>query len=84
MGYRYIQDHPSVVRGRRVLDFASGCGIAGFMARLHGADHVVLNDIDPYAIEACKLNADINKLSIDEYSTTDLIGSKSDGSTSTL
>jgi predicted nicotinamide N-methyase len=31
---RYILDHPETVRGRRVLDFGAGCGIASIAAAL--------------------------------------------------
>jgi predicted nicotinamide N-methyase len=34
---RYVLDHPDVVAGRRVLDVASGSGLAGIAAAVAGA-----------------------------------------------
>lgn len=34
---RYILDHPETVRGKRVLDFASGSGLVGIAAAMAGA-----------------------------------------------
>jgi predicted nicotinamide N-methyase len=45
---RYLLDHPALIRGKRVLDFASGSGIVGIAAKLAGAAHVVANDIDVF------------------------------------
>jgi predicted nicotinamide N-methyase len=54
---RHILDHPALVRGKRVLDFAAGCGIGAIAAMRGGARETVANDIDPYAAAACLLNA---------------------------
>ena len=56
---RYVLDHPEEFRGRRVLDFASGCGIAAIAAALVGAE-VVANEIDAFAGAAIALNAERN------------------------
>ena len=37
---RYVLDHPETVRGRRVLDFASGSGLVAIAAVKAGAAHV--------------------------------------------
>ena len=37
---RYLLDHPEVVRGKRVLDFAAGSGQQGIAAMLAGAAHL--------------------------------------------
>ena len=37
---RYILDHPETVRGKRVLDFASGSGLVGIAAMMAGAASV--------------------------------------------
>src|SRR3954462_15855639 len=37
---RYLLDNPDLVRGRRVLDFASGSGMVAIAAKLAGAAHV--------------------------------------------
>jgi predicted nicotinamide N-methyase len=57
---RFLLDNPSLVRGRRVLDFAAGSGIAGIAAALSGAARVEVADIDPMALSAAALNARAN------------------------
>src|SRR5262245_28327329 len=57
---RYILDRPEIVRGRTVLDFASGCGIAGIAAARAGALSVLCADVDPLAAAACRMNGEIN------------------------
>jgi predicted nicotinamide N-methyase len=61
---RFLLDHPGVVAGRRVLDFASGSGLVGIAASLAGAAAVTANDIDPHAIAAIELNAQANHVEI--------------------
>jgi predicted nicotinamide N-methyase len=60
---RHILDHPETLRGRRVLDFASGCGIAAIAAAMAGAT-VEAAEIDAPAIAAIALNADTNDVAI--------------------
>lgn len=57
---RYVLDTPALVRGKRVADIGAGGGIVAIAAALAGAAHVVAVDIEPYAIEACRLNAAAN------------------------
>jgi predicted nicotinamide N-methyase len=57
---RHVLDKPELVRGRSVFDFASGSGIAGIAAAKAGAAHVTASDVDPAAIVAIGLNAEIN------------------------
>ncbi len=57
---RHILDNPQRVAGRRVLDFASGCGIAAIAAARAGAATIDANEIDPLAIAAIVLNARAN------------------------
>nr|WP_221236978.1 50S ribosomal protein L11 methyltransferase [Roseospira goensis] len=57
---RHVLDDPELVRGRSVLDLASGCGIAGIAAARAGADAVTGADTDPMAAEALTLNATLN------------------------
>jgi predicted nicotinamide N-methyase len=54
---RYVLDHPHLVAGKRVLDVASGSGLAAIAAAVAGAAAVTANDIDPYALAAIALNA---------------------------
>ena len=57
---RHVLDNPGIVRGRRVLDFASGSGLVAIAARLAGAREVDAADIDPFARAAIALNAELN------------------------
>jgi predicted nicotinamide N-methyase len=57
---RYVLDNPETVRGRNVLDFASGSGLVGIAAAKAGAAHVTACDIDPFAIAAIGINARAN------------------------
>lgn len=54
---RYVLDHPAIVRGKRVLDFASGSGLVGIAAMMAGAAHVDACEIDAFAASAMALNA---------------------------
>jgi predicted nicotinamide N-methyase len=57
---RYVLDHPATVRGRRVLDLASGSGLVAIAAARAGAAVVTASEIDPLAIHAIALNCDVN------------------------
>lgn len=62
---RYVLDHPAMVAGRRVLDFASGSGLVGIAAAKAGAASVLCADLDEFALEAIALNAEANGVSVD-------------------
>lgn len=70
---RYILDHPEVVRGRAVVDFASGSGLVGIAAALAGAARVTCIDIDPLAATAIRCNAELNHVAL-SVETRDCIG----------
>lgn len=70
---RYVLDHPETVRGRRVLDFASGSGLVGIAAMKAGAAQVIACDIDDFAIAAMTLNAAANDVTLTS-SRADLVG----------
>ncbi|MBQ0824892.1 methyltransferase [Microvirga sp. HBU67558] len=57
---RYILDHPQTVRGRRILDFASGSGLVAIAAMKAGAAEVTACDIDAFAVAAIGINAAAN------------------------
>ncbi len=57
---RHILDRPLTVAGRRVLDFAAGCGIAAIAAARAGAAATEAAEIDPLAAAAIRLNAEAN------------------------
>ncbi|MDI6101993.1 50S ribosomal protein L11 methyltransferase [Actinoplanes sp. NEAU-A12] len=61
---RYLLDHPAEVAGRRVLDVATGSGVAAIAAAHCGAAAVACTDIDPAAVEAAHRNASANGLSL--------------------
>lgn len=54
---RYVLDHPEIVAGRRVLDFASGSGLVAIAAAKAGAAAVEASEIDAFALDAIALNA---------------------------
>lgn len=61
---RYVLDNPAIVRGRRVLDVASGSGLVAIAAAKAGAASVVAGDIDPAAIAAIGINAGANRVTV--------------------
>lgn len=69
---RYILDNPELVRGKRVIDFASGSGVAAIAAMKAGAKSVLAVDIDPLALTAIKLNAELNHVDVSVSEGVDL------------
>ena len=61
---RAVLDDPKLVAGKRVLDFAAGCGIAAIAAAQAGAVMVEAAEIDPLALAAVRLNAALNGVSV--------------------
>ncbi|WP_292444098.1 methyltransferase [Mesorhizobium sp.] len=59
---RYIIDNPSTVRGKRVLDFASGSGLVAIAAAKAGAAEVTAADIDPFCTTVIALNTKANEV----------------------
>lgn len=57
---RYLAEHPHWVRGKRVLEFGAGSGVAAIAAARAGALEVVACDLDPLALAACRANAELN------------------------
>jgi predicted nicotinamide N-methyase len=70
---RYLLDNPARVAGRRVLDFAAGCGIAAIAAARAGAAWVEAAEIDPLATAAIRLNAAANGAAVTAL-TGDVVG----------
>lgn len=70
---RYILDHPAMVRGLHVLDFASGSGLVAIAAAKAGARTVTACDIDALACAAIGLNAAANTVTLD-VAPGDLVG----------
>lgn len=60
---RHVLDHGASLSGKRVLDLASGSGIAAIAAAMVGAASTAA-DIDPLASMAATLNAEANGIAI--------------------
>jgi predicted nicotinamide N-methyase len=69
---RHVLDNPATVVGRRVLDFAAGCGIAAIACGVAGAARVEAAEIDPMALAAIGLNAAANGIEV--VSVGDVLG----------
>ena len=61
---RYLLDHPEVVAGRTVLDFATGSGLVAIAALRAGATAATACDIDPFCAAAVALNGEANGVAI--------------------
>ena len=70
---RHLLDHPDIVRGRRVLDFAAGSGLAAIAAVKAGAASAAAAEIDRFAIAAIGLNAGLNHIAIESIEE-DIVG----------
>lgn len=70
---RHVLDHGEQVRGKRVLDFAAGCGATAIAAALRGAASVQAAEIDAMAAAAIALNAAENDVAV-AVTTADIVG----------
>jgi len=61
---RHLIENRWLVRGRKVLDFMAGSGIAGIAAGIAGASHVEAYEADPLARAAIALNARSNQVAV--------------------
>lgn len=75
---RFVLDDAALVRGKRVLDFAAGCGLAAIAAAKAGAAHVLAAELDPLAATAARLNAAANGVAI-ETVAADLLATPPSG-----
>ena len=69
---RYILDHPAIVSGKRVIDFASGSGLVAIAAMKAGAASVLAADIDVFCEAAIGLNAEFNGVEV-EFTEVNLL-----------
>ena len=70
---RHVLDHPDLVVGRRVADIGCGGGIVAIAAARAGAARVSAIDLEPFAIDASRLNAAANDVTL-ELEEADPIG----------
>ncbi len=70
---RHVLDHPDLVAGKRVLDFASGSGLVAIAAMKAGAHSATASEVDDFALHAITENVAFNNVAV---TTTgdDLIG----------
>ncbi len=61
---RHVLDRPEAVAGRTVLDLAAGSGLVAIAAARAGARTVTASEIDPYAVAAVALNAELNGVAV--------------------
>lgn len=62
---RHVLDHPESVAGKRVLDLGAGSGLVAIAAMKAGASQVLAVDVDPYAVAAVRLNAEVNAVVVE-------------------
>lgn len=70
---RHVLDHPEIVAGKRVLDFASGSGLVAIAAMKAGAARVLAADIDPWTATAIQMNSRLNDVVL-AFTDEDRIG----------
>jgi predicted nicotinamide N-methyase len=61
---RHLLDAPSLVRGRPVVDVATGSGLIAIAAALAGATDVTAYDVDDLAVAATRMNARLNRVRV--------------------
>lgn len=75
---RYVLEHSHQFRGKSVLDFGAGSGAVGIAAAKAGAARVICCDIDPAAIHACQVNAELNGVKVEILEDVELLEQKVD------
>ena len=75
---RHLLDHPELVAGRRVLDFATGSGLVAIAAARAGAASGAAAAVDPFCRAAVLLNAELNRVPI-EFREEDPLGTEPAG-----
>jgi predicted nicotinamide N-methyase len=77
---RYLLDTPEAVRGRRVVDVATGSGLVAVAAARAGAGRVDAVDVDELAVVAARRNAEANgvRVSVTVASVTDVTAGPGD------
>lgn len=62
---RWLLDHRQWLAGKTVLDFGCGSGVAAIAAAKAGAARVIACDLDPDALLATRLNAELNAVELE-------------------
>jgi predicted nicotinamide N-methyase len=62
---RYVLDHPEIVAGKQVVDFATGSGLVALAAMKAGAARVLAADIDVFCEAAVTANAEHNGMAVE-------------------
>jgi predicted nicotinamide N-methyase len=71
---RHVLDHPGLVRGLRVVDFATGSGLVAIAAARAGAASVLAVDRDPFCRAAVQLNAELDGVEVAFHEGSPLVG----------
>ena len=71
---RYILDTPSTVKGKRIVEIASGSGMVGIAAMKAGAKSVLAADIDLFSVAAIEVNSALNDVLLKFTSKNLLLG----------
>ncbi len=61
---KWVFDAPHLVRSKRVLDFASGCGVSAIAAARAGAASVEATEVDVFACASIDENAALNGVTV--------------------
>jgi len=74
---RHILDHPDIIRGKSVLDLASGSGLIAIAAMKAGAAQATAADIDPFAATAIIMNVAHNDVTVETVTDNLLVDATS-------
>jgi predicted nicotinamide N-methyase len=62
---RHLIAHPEFCQGKRVLDLGAGSGVVAIAAAMTGATQAIACDNDPHALDASRINAELNGVNLD-------------------
>lgn len=70
---RYVLDHSDIIENNVVVDFGCGSGVVAIAASMAKAKRTIALDTDLNALDASKLNADLNQVDIELSSNLDTL-----------